>query len=69
MADFPRTIIGINWFLGYSHISEANNRLIKCTMTPDEARGLIDTSGSLFERRSPRVELQRTRSKVALEGK
>ena len=33
------------------------------TMTPDEARELIELSLSLLERRGPRVELQKTRSK------
>ncbi|MFP4055635.1 MAG: hypothetical protein ACLF0G_02065 [Candidatus Brocadiia bacterium] len=38
------------------------------TMTPDEARELIEISHSLLERRMPRHELQRTRSKAGLES-
>ena len=37
------------------------------TMTPDEARELIEISWSLFENRDSQVELQRTRSKASLE--
>ncbi len=39
------------------------------TMTPDEARELIDISLALLERRCPGVELQRTRSKGSVDGK
>lgn len=39
------------------------------TMTPDEAKECIDISRSLIERRSPEVELQKTRSKKSLERK
>jgi len=38
------------------------------TMTPDEARELIDLSLSLLERRPSGVELQRTRSKTSIVG-
>ena len=38
------------------------------TMTPDEAREVIDISLSLLERRSPEVQLQTTRSKKSLTG-
>jgi len=37
------------------------------TSTPDEARECIDISLSILERRSPTVELQRTRSKASVE--
>ncbi len=39
------------------------------TMTPDEAREVIEISWSLFERRASAVELQRTRSKASIDGK
>ena len=39
------------------------------TMTPDEAREVLDISWSLFERRASAVELQRTRSKASIDGK
>ena len=39
------------------------------TLTSDEARELIDISLSLLERRSPTVQLQRTRSKESVEQK
>jgi hypothetical protein len=38
------------------------------TMTPDEARELIEITWSLFENRASTVELQRTRSKTSLEA-
>ncbi len=37
------------------------------TMTPDEARELIEISWSLFENRDSQVELQRSRSKASLD--
>jgi len=37
------------------------------TMTPDEAREVIDISMSILQSRQPAVELQRTRSKAAVE--
>ena len=39
------------------------------TMTPDEAREVIEISLSILEARSAIVELQRTRSKASLDGK
>ena len=39
------------------------------TMTPDEARELIELSWSLFERRASSIELQRTRSKASIDGR
>ena len=39
------------------------------TMTPDEAREVIDISLSLLSRGRPTVELQRTRSKSSIDGK
>ena len=39
------------------------------TMTPDEAKELIEISWSLFENRASSVELQRTRSKESVEPK
>ena len=39
------------------------------TMTPDEAREVIDLSLSLLARRGSEVELQRTRSKASVDGK
>jgi hypothetical protein len=39
------------------------------TMTPDEARELIELSASILERRLPDVKLQRTRSKESVEPK
>ena len=39
------------------------------TLTPDEAREDIELSLALIERRSPVLELQRTRSKASLEAK
>ena len=38
------------------------------TMTPDEAREVIDISLSLLARRGSDVELQRTRSKASVDG-
>ncbi|HUU60140.1 MAG TPA: hypothetical protein VMZ50_11395 [Phycisphaerae bacterium] len=38
------------------------------TMTPDEAREVIDISLALLEKRRPTVELQRTRSKSSIEA-
>jgi len=38
------------------------------TMTPDEAREVIEISLSILERRSPEVELQTTRSKKSVTG-
>ncbi|MFW6133001.1 MAG: hypothetical protein ACOC8F_03830 [Planctomycetota bacterium] len=38
------------------------------TMTPDEARELIEIAAALFEGRCPDHELQRTRSKTGLDG-
>jgi len=52
MASFPRTevggvslprlLIGTNWFLGYSHTSQAKNRLIEETMSPDRIADVIE---------------------------
>ena len=39
------------------------------TMTPDEAKELIDISLSILQRRGSDVELQRTRSKASIDGK
>jgi len=39
------------------------------TITPDEAREVIEISASLLERRACGVELQRTRSKRSIDGK
>jgi hypothetical protein len=36
------------------------------TTTPDEAREVIDISLDLLDRRTPDVELQKTRSKTSL---
>ncbi len=38
------------------------------TMTPDEAKELIEISYCIFERRGPNMDLQRTRSKSSMEG-
>jgi hypothetical protein len=38
------------------------------TMTPDEAREVIDISLSLLERRAPTVQLQKSKSKASLEA-
>ncbi len=37
------------------------------TMTPDEAREVIDMSFAMLERRAPEIKLQRTRSKSSVE--
>jgi hypothetical protein len=39
------------------------------TMTPDEARELIEISLSILQRRPSEVQLQRTRSKQSVEAK
>jgi hypothetical protein len=39
------------------------------TATPDEAREIIDLSLSILDRRTPTIELQRTRSKASVERK
>ena len=39
------------------------------TTTPDEAREVIDISLDLLARRTPEIELQRTRSKSSIDGK
>jgi len=39
------------------------------TMTPDEAREVVEISASILERRAATVDLQRTRSKASLEAK
>ena len=39
------------------------------TMTPDEAKEVVDLSLSLLERRESHLELQRTRSKASIDGK
>jgi len=39
------------------------------TMTPDEARELVDISLSILARRGSDVELQRTRSKASIDGR
>ena len=39
------------------------------TTTPDEAREVIDISLDLLERRTPDIQLQRTRSKSSIDGK
>ena len=39
------------------------------TTAPDEAREVIDISLDLLARRTPQIELQRTRSKSSIDGK
>lgn len=39
--SLPRLIIGTNWFFGYSHTSQAKDKLIKSLMTPRQIEDIL----------------------------
>jgi hypothetical protein len=44
-VSMPRMIIGINWFLGYSHTSRARNQFMRDTVSNRKTiAGILDVS-------------------------